>query len=50
MMKATTGITDLHCHTNASDNTFSVEEVVRQASEAGVATLAITDHDTTAAV
>ncbi|WP_338113195.1 PHP domain-containing protein [Paenibacillus artemisiicola] len=44
------GKVDLHCHTNASDNTFGAADVVRQAAEAGVAALAITDHDTTAAV
>ncbi|NBD23664.1 PHP domain-containing protein [Paenibacillus glycinis] len=42
------GKIDLHCHTSASDNTFSAEDVVGQAAAAGIATLAITDHDTTA--
>ncbi|MBP1992156.1 PHP domain-containing protein [Paenibacillus eucommiae] len=41
---------DLHCHTNASDNSFSIEEVVKQAKAAGLTHLAITDHDTTAGI
>jgi predicted metal-dependent phosphoesterase TrpH len=38
---------DLHCHTNISDNSLSIEEVIREAKEQGVEHLAITDHDTT---
>lgn len=41
-------IVDLHCHTHVSDNSFSIEEVVIMAKDAGVTHLAITDHDTTA--
>jgi len=40
-------IVDLHCHTHVSDNSYSIEEVVIMAKEAGVTHLAITDHDTT---
>jgi len=38
---------DLHVHTYYSDGTKSPEEVVRLASESGVAIIAITDHDGT---
>lgn len=38
---------DLHCHTNISDNSLSIREVIQLAKEAGVTHLAITDHDTT---
>ncbi len=38
---------DLHCHTNASDNSFSIHDVVVQAKNAQLSHLAITDHDTT---
>jgi predicted metal-dependent phosphoesterase TrpH len=41
---------DLHCHTASSDNSFSIEEVVKQAKAAGLTHLAITDHDTTAGI
>ena len=37
---------DLHSHTNESDGTFSPTELIAAARSAGVATLAITDHDT----
>lgn len=36
---------DLHVHTRASDGVFTPTEVVRFASESGVKTIAITDHD-----
>jgi len=39
---------DLHTHSNASDGTDSPTELVRRAKAAGVTTLGITDHDTTA--
>jgi len=42
-----TGYADLHVHTTASDGLHTPEEVVRMASEAGLAAVAITDHDTT---
>ena len=41
---------DLHCHTTASDGDHPPADVVRMAKEAGLAAIAITDHDTTAAV
>lgn len=37
---------DLHTHTNASDGQYSPAEVVQKAKEAGIAYLAVTDHDT----
>ena len=37
---------DLHLHTNFSDGTFSPEELVLQAQKAGLACIALTDHDT----
>lgn len=37
---------DLHIHTNCSDGTQSPEKVVELAKEAGLKTIAITDHDT----
>ena len=39
---------DLHCHTIASDGDHPPADVVRMAKEAGLAAIAITDHDTTA--
>jgi predicted metal-dependent phosphoesterase TrpH len=39
---------DLHTHTDKSDGTFSPDELVRAALDAGVETLGITDHDTLA--
>lgn len=41
---------DLHAHTFHSDGTESPEDLVRLAAEAGVGLLAVTDHDTTAAL
>ncbi|MCS7324379.1 MAG: PHP domain-containing protein [Anaerolineae bacterium] len=41
-------LTELHCHTTASDGVFSPSEVVRHARARGVTLLAITDHDTLA--
>jgi predicted metal-dependent phosphoesterase TrpH len=38
--------TDLHVHTTASDGVLSPTEVVRKALAIGLATIAITDHDT----
>ncbi len=37
---------DLHVHSNASDGSFSPEEVVDLAKNAGLSTFALTDHDT----
>ncbi|QOC93790.1 PHP domain-containing protein [Micromonospora craniellae] len=39
---------DLHSHSTASDGTLAPAELVRAAAEAGLAVVAITDHDTTA--
>lgn len=41
---------DLHTHTTASDGLLAPAAVVRLAREAGVAVLAVADHDTTAGV
>ncbi|QAY65506.1 PHP domain-containing protein [Paenibacillus protaetiae] len=41
---------DLHTHTTASDGTASPAENVRLAKQAGLAAVAITDHDTMAGV
>ncbi len=39
---------DLHTHSNASDGTDSPAQVVAAAAEAGLLTVALTDHDSTA--
>ena len=39
---------DLHTHSSRSDGTDAPAELVAQAAQAGLGTLAITDHDTTA--
>ena len=41
---------DLHLHTTASDGRLSPEDLVREAHAAGLVTMAVTDHDTTAAI
>lgn len=41
---------DLHAHTTASDGRSTPEELVARAAAAGVTVLAVTDHDTVAAV
>lgn len=43
-------IYDLHSHTTASDGLLTPERLVHRAVEMRVGTLAITDHDTTAAI
>jgi predicted metal-dependent phosphoesterase TrpH len=43
-------VIDLHLHTTASDGRSSPRELVREAADAGLTTIAVTDHDTTAAV
>ncbi|QNH64313.1 PHP domain-containing protein [Proteus vulgaris] len=43
-------IYDLHSHTTASDGELSPEELVERAIERQINVLAITDHDTTAAI
>ena len=39
---------DLHCHSTASDGSDEPAELVRKAIEAGLAALAVTDHDSLA--
>jgi len=43
-------IIDLHLHTTASDGRCSPTELVDRAAAAGVNVMAVTDHDTTAAI
>ncbi len=38
---------DLHTHSTASDGLFAPAELLRQAHEAGLTTIALTDHDST---
>jgi len=45
-----TGGADLHLHTVFSDGAYTPEELVEAARRAGLAAIAITDHDTLAAV
>ncbi len=42
-------IFDLHCHTTCSDGSLAPAQLLQLAADSGVDTLAITDHDTTAA-
>lgn len=37
---------DLHIHTTASDGVYRPEQIVHKAKQAGIQTIAITDHDT----
>ena len=39
-------IGDLHCHSKLSDGSTSLEDIVFYAKRAGLAVLALTDHDT----
>src|SRR2546425_503379 len=48
--RAPTARVDLHCHSTASDGEFAPAVVARRAREAGLAAIALTDHDTTAGV
>ncbi len=41
---------DLHLHTTASDGRCSPRELVERAAQAGLSVMAVTDHDTTAAL
>lgn len=41
---------DLHTHTKASDGILSTEDLIREAENAGLRAIAITDHDTVEAV
>src|SRR5437667_12024773 len=45
--RAPTARVDLHCHSTASDGEYAPAEVVRRARAAGLAAIALTDHDTT---
>ena len=38
--------TDLHTHSTASDGTFTPERLAEAAKEAGLSSIALTDHDT----
>ncbi|MCS7184518.1 MAG: PHP domain-containing protein [bacterium] len=38
-------VADLHLHTNHSDGVYSVSEVLKKATEAGIGVISITDHD-----
>lgn len=40
---------DMHCHTTASDGTFTPREILQEAKRCGLGGLSITDHDTVAA-
>lgn len=46
----TESFVDLHCHSTASDGTFTPTEVVRLAKELNLCGLALTDHDTVGGV
>lgn len=41
---------DLHLHTTASDGLRTPEELARESAAAGLTVIAVTDHDTTAAI
>ena len=41
---------DLHSHSTASDGTLSPTELVQKAADAGITTLALTDHDSIAGI
>jgi len=43
-------LVDLHMHSTASDGTLPVEELMKLAASVGLKTIALTDHDTTAAL
>src|SRR5881409_790156 len=45
--RAPTVRVDLHCHSTASDGELAPAEVTRRAKAAGLAAIALTDHDTT---
>lgn len=44
------GSVDLHCHTTASDGTFTPEELVEEARRRGLLAIAVTDHDSVAGI
>ena len=41
---------DLHCHSLASDGSYSPKELVKIAENLNITHLALTDHDTTAGI
>jgi predicted metal-dependent phosphoesterase TrpH len=43
----TAPLVDLHMHTNASDGDLAPEELVARCAEAGLGTIAVTDHNST---
>jgi hypothetical protein len=43
-------VIDLHLHTTASDGRSEPEDLARRAAAAGLRTIAVTDHDTTAGI
>ena len=47
-MKEDQLLVDMHLHTNASDGSYSPEEVVRRVQVSGVRVFSLTDHDTVA--
>ncbi|MGI6130390.1 MAG: PHP domain-containing protein [Bacillota bacterium] len=44
------GSVDLHCHTTASDGTFTPGELVEEARRRGLVAIAVTDHDSVAGI
>jgi hypothetical protein len=44
------GSVDLHCHTTASDGTFTPRELVEEAQRRGLLAIAVTDHDSVAGI
>jgi len=50
MLPTTQGYIDLHIHSNCSDGAFSASEIVDQALENELTTIAIADHDSVASV
>lgn len=41
---------DLHCHSSASDGSYSPKELINMAEKLNITHLALTDHDTTAGI
>ena len=37
---------DMHVHTNHSDGTQTIDQVMKRAADLGIHTVAVTDHDT----
>src|SRR5439155_10784152 len=49
-LRVPTAHVDLHCHSTASDGEYPPAEVAQRAHVAGLAAIALTDHDTTSGV